>query len=304
MAANVGEVMPRGCGSQSQRARRGSALVSWPGAGYLRKPMGLEDWPNFATAPSQLDATTLIRTPDEIALMREAGHIVFEVLEALEQACAAGVNTLELDRLAYSETLKRKAKPAFKGYLGFPCSLCASVNDEVVHGIPRKTKVLADGDLMKLDFGVSFKGWFGDSARTVPIGKVGAEAQRVVDVTRQALHEGIKAARAGNRTGDVGAAVQRYVEAHGCSVVRDLTGHGIGRKLHEDPRVPNFGDPGTGMLLKAGMTIAIEPMVNAGTHKVEELDDDWTIVTMDHKLSAHFEHTILITEGDAEILTK
>jgi methionyl aminopeptidase len=236
--------------------------------------------------------------------MREAGHIVFEVLEVLEQACAAGVNTLELDRIAYNETVKRKAKPAFKGYLGFPCSLCASVNEEVVHGIPRKTKVLAEGDLMKLDFGVSFKGWFGDSARTVPIGNVSDEGRHVLEVTRESLKQGIAAARAGSRTGDIGAAVQRYVESKGCSVVRDLTGHGIGRKLHEDPRVPNYGEPGTGMLLRPGMTIAIEPMVNAGTHKVEELDDDWTIVTMDHKLSAHFEHTILITEGEPEILTK
>jgi methionyl aminopeptidase len=222
----------------------------------------------------------------------------------LEKACAPGVSTADLDKLAYDETLKRKAKPAFKGYLGFPCSLCASVNDEVVHGIPSKKRVLREGDLMKLDFGVSFKGWFGDSARTVPVGKVSAGAMNVLDVTREALARGIAAARANARIGDIGHAVQTWVEQKGCSVVRDLTGHGIGRKLHEDPRVPNYGEAGTGMLLKAGMTIAIEPMVNAGTHKVVELEDEWTIVTMDHQLSAHFEHTILITDGEPEILTR
>ncbi|MBL8953295.1 MAG: type I methionyl aminopeptidase [Myxococcaceae bacterium] len=236
--------------------------------------------------------------------MREAGRIVCEVLDVLEQACAPGVSTAELDKLAYDETVKRKAKPAFKGYLGFPCSLCASVNDEVVHGIPSKKRVLKDGDLMKLDFGVSFKGWFGDSARTVPVGRVSDGAMNVLGVTREALARGIAAARANARIGDIGHAVQSWVEQQGCSVVRDLTGHGIGRRLHEDPRVPNYGEAGTGMLLKAGMTIAIEPMVNAGSHKVVELDDEWTIVTMDHQLSAHFEHTILITEGAPEILTR
>jgi methionyl aminopeptidase len=236
--------------------------------------------------------------------MREAGRIVCEVLDVLERAVAPGISTAELDRLAYDETVKRKAKPAFKGYLGFPCSLCASVNDEVVHGIPKKTRVLKEGDLMKLDFGVSFRGWFGDSARTVPVGKVSDDARAVLDVTREALAQGIVAARAGARVGDIGHAVQAWVEGHGCSVVRDLTGHGIGRKLHEAPRVPNYGEPGTGLLLKPGMTIAIEPMVNAGTHKVVELDDEWTIVTFDHKLSAHFEHTIAVTEGEPEILTR
>lgn len=263
----------------------------------------MNDWPNQGAAGSDAHAVTL-RSPHDVELMREAGRIVCEVLDVLEKACAPGVSTFELDRLAYDETVKRKAKPAFKGYLGFPCSLCASVNDEVVHGIPSKGRVLKEGDLMKLDFGVSFKGWFGDSARTVPVGQVSADAQHVLTVTREALYQGIAAARSGNRLGDIGHAVQTHVEANGCSVVRDLTGHGIGKKLHEEPRVPNHGEPGTGMLLRAGMTIAIEPMVNAGTHKVIELDDDWTIVTLDHKLSSHFEHTILITAGEAEILTR
>lgn len=264
----------------------------------------MTEWPNQTAEGGGESSNIAIRSPQDLALMREAGRIVCEVLDVLEQACAAGISTHELDKLAYDETVKRKAKPAFKGYLGFPCSLCASVNEEVVHGIPSKTRVLKDGDLMKLDFGVSFRGWFGDSARTVPVGKISAEARHVLTVTRDALYQGIEAARAGNRVGDIGHAVQAHVEAHGCSVVRDLTGHGIGKKLHEEPRVPNYGEPGTGALLKAGMTIAIEPMVNLGTHKVLELDDEWTIVTLDKKLSSHFEHTIVITEGAAEILTR
>ena len=263
----------------------------------------MTEWPNQGGEPAE-SSSIAIRSPADLALMREAGRIVCEVLDVLEQACAPGVSTHELDKLAYDETVKRKAKPAFKGYLGFPCSLCASVNEEVVHGIPSRTRVLKEGDLMKLDFGVSFRGWFGDSARTVPVGKISHEAQHVLTVTRDSLYAGIAAARAGNRIGDIGHAVQAHVEARGCSVVRDLTGHGIGKKLHEEPRVPNYGEPGTGALLKAGMTIAIEPMVNLGTHKVVELDDEWTIVTMDKKLSSHFEHTIVVTDGEPEILTR
>jgi methionyl aminopeptidase len=263
----------------------------------------MTEWPNQGEQASSPSPSVLQRTPQQLELMRHAGRIVCEVLDALEQACRPGISTADLDKIAYDETVKRKARPAFKGYLGFPCSLCASVNDEVVHGIPSKSRVLKEGDLMKLDFGVSFKGWFGDSARTVPVGKVSDEAMRVLTVTREALQIGIAAARAGNRVGDIGHAVQSFVEAKGCSVVEDLTGHGIGRKLHEDPRVPNYGQAGTGMRLMAGMTIAIEPMVNLGTKKVVELDDEWTIVTMDHALSAHFEHTVAITEGAAEILT-
>ncbi len=262
----------------------------------------MNEWPNQGEGGR--GENVALRSPQEVALMRDAGRIVCEVLDVLEKAVAPGISTADLDKLAYDETIKRKAKPAFKGYLGFPCTLCASVNDEVVHGIPSKKRVLQEGDLMKLDFGVSFKGWFGDSARTVPVGKVSEGALSVVNVTREALQRGIAAARAGARIGDIGYAVQSFVEANGCSVVRDLTGHGIGKKLHEDPRVPNYGQAGTGLLLKAGMTIAIEPMVNAGTHKVVELDDEWTIVTLDRKLSAHFEHTILVTDGAPEILTR
>jgi methionyl aminopeptidase len=245
-----------------------------------------------------------IKSSDEIALMRDAGRIVSEILDELEKAVAPGVTTWELDQLAESLIYKKHSKPAFKGYLGFPCSLCASVNEEVVHGIPSKKRALKEGDLMKLDFGVVFKGYYGDSARTVPVGKVTPEAQALLEATRDSLYKGIEAAVVGNRIGDIGNAVQKYVEARGYSVVRDFVGHGVGKKLHEPPQVPNFGEPATGMRLRAGMTLAIEPMVNAGTHQVEVLDDDWTAITRDHQLSAHFEHTILITDQGPEILTR
>lgn len=236
--------------------------------------------------------------------MRDAGRIVSEVLDELTQACQHGVTTYELDKLAHSLTLKKKAKPAFKGYLGFPCALCASLNQEVVHGIPSKGRVLKDGDLMKLDYGVVYKGWYGDSARTVPVGTVTPAARELMNLTKAALDAGIAAAQPGARLGDIGAAVQKHVESHGCSVVRDLSGHGIGRALHESPSVFNFGKAGTGMVLKPGMTIAIEPMVNQGTHKVDELDDGWTVVTLDGQLSSHWEHTVAITEEGPQVLTK
>jgi methionyl aminopeptidase len=178
------------------------------------------------------------------------------------------------------------------------------VNAEVVHGIPSKRRKLSEGDLMKLDFGVVYKGYYGDSARTVPVGKVSAEAQALVDATRESLAQAIAAMVPGNRIGDIGHAVQRHVEARGFTVVRDFVGHGIGRKLHEQPQVPNVGKPGSGMKLRPGMVLAIEPMVNLGTHEVEVLDDDWTAVTLDRKLSAHFEHTVLVTDGAPEILTR
>lgn len=245
-----------------------------------------------------------IKTPDEIALMREAGRIVCEILDELEKAVAPGVTTWELDQLSEDLIYKKGAKPAFKGYQKFPCCLCASINEEVVHGIPSKKRKLAEGDLMKLDFGVVYKGYYGDSARTVPVGKVTPQAQALVDATRESLYQGIAAMRAGNRIGDIGHAVQTCVEKRGFSVVQDFVGHGIGKKLHEHPQVPNYGKPGMGMKLRPGMVLAIEPMVNAGTHKVEVLDDDWTAVTLDRKLSAHFEHTVAITEDGPQILTR
>lgn len=245
-----------------------------------------------------------IKSADEIALMREAGRIVCEILDELEKAVAPGVTTWDLDALAEKLIYAKGAKPAFKGYLGFPSCLCASINEEVVHGIPSKKRKLAAGDLMKLDFGVVYRGFFGDSARTVPVGKVGQEALALVNVTRQSLQKGIAAAVPGNRIGDISHAIQSYVEAHGYSVVRSFTGHGIGRKLHEKPEVPNYGSPGSGMKLRPGMTIAIEPMVNLGTDEVGLLEDDWTAVTLDSKLSAHFEHTVLITDQGPEVLTR
>ncbi|WP_375773225.1 type I methionyl aminopeptidase [Archangium gephyra] len=245
-----------------------------------------------------------IKSRDEIALMREAGRIVSEILDELEKAVAPGVTTWDLDALSEKLIYQKGARPAFKGYHGFPACLCASVNDEVVHGIPSKRRKLREGDLMKLDFGVVYRGFFGDSARTVPVGKVSAEAQSLVDATRQALHKGIQAMVAGNRLGDIGHAVQSHVEARGFSVVRLFSGHGIGRRLHEAPDVPNYGQPGSGMKLRPGMVLAVEPMVNQGTDEVMVLEDQWTAVTRDSKLSAHFEHTVLITEGGPEILTR
>ncbi len=245
-----------------------------------------------------------IKTKDEIAVMREAGRIVSEILDELEKAVAPGVTTWELDQIAEGLIHKKGAKPAFKGYLGFPCSLCASINYEVVHGIPSKKRKLARGDLMKLDFGVVYRGYYGDAARTVPVGEVSPEAKALVDATRESLAKGISAVVSGNRIGDIGHAVQSFVEPKGFAVVRDFVGHGIGKKLHEQPQVPNFGEPGTGMKLRPGMVLAIEPMVNLGTHQVEILEDDWTAVTLDRKLSAHFEHTVLVTENGPEVLTR
>ncbi len=249
------------------------------------------------------EQTVSTRSAPEVKLMREAGRIVCAILDALEAQVKPGVTTGELDAIAEKLIAKNGAKSAFKGYHGFPAVLCASVNQEVVHGIPSKKRTLREGDLLKLDFGVSFKGWFGDSARTVPVGKVSDEAKQLIAVTREALAKAIEVCRPGSRLGAIGHAVQSHAEAHGYSVVRDFTGHGIGRALHEFPSVPNFGKPNSGLTLKPGMTIAIEPMVNLGTAKVEILEDDWTTVTLDGQLSAHFEHTVLITEGEPELLT-
>jgi methionyl aminopeptidase len=245
-----------------------------------------------------------IKSADEIARMREAGRIVCEILDELERAVAPGVSTWDLDALAEKLIYAKGAKPAFKGYHGFPSCLCASVNHEVVHGIPSRKRKLAEGDLMKLDFGVVYQGFYGDSARTVPVGKVSAQAKALVEATREALAQAVAAMVPGNRLGDIGHAIQSYVEPRGFSVVRDFVGHGIGRALHEPPQVPNYGAAGSGMRLRPGMVLAVEPMINAGVPQVEVLEDDWTAVTRDGKLSAHFEHTILVTEHGPEILTR
>jgi methionyl aminopeptidase len=236
--------------------------------------------------------------------MRDAARIVRAVLDEVSGAAVAGTSTGELDRLAESRTRERGAVPAFKGYLGYPASICISVNDEVVHGIPSPSRVLRDGDVVGLDFGAILHGFHGDAAQTVLVGRATPEALRLVEATRAALASGIAATRAGGRVGDIGAAVQGSAEAAGFSVVRDFVGHGIGRKLHEPPQVPNFGAAGTGAWLRPGLVLAIEPMVNAGSPGVRTLDDGWTAVTEDGRLSAHFEHTVAVTEEGPEVLTR
>jgi methionyl aminopeptidase len=245
-----------------------------------------------------------LKSAGEIDRMREAGRIVAEILDALEAKVAPGVSTWDLDQLAERLIHEKGARPAFKGYRGFPAVLCTSINHEVVHGIPSKARVLTEGDLLKLDFGVVVDGFFGDAARTLAVGKVSAQARRLSEATRASLEAGIRAMVPGNRVGDIGHAVQSTVEPLGFSVVRDFVGHGIGRRLHEAPQVPNYGRPGTLELLRPGMVLAVEPMVNAGTPAVDVLDDDWTAVTVDGKLSSHWEHTILITERGPEVLTR
>jgi methionyl aminopeptidase len=244
-----------------------------------------------------------LRTAQEIASIRAACAVVREVLDALALAAVPGVSTLELDALARARTRARGGEPAFLGYHGYPAALCISVNDEVVHGIPSPDRVLAEGDVVGLDFGVVLDGWYGDAARTVPVGSVDGAAARLLAAGDEALARAIRAARPGATTGDVGAAVQGWAEAQGYSVVRDFVGHGIGRRLHEPPHLPNYGRPGTGRRLLPGMVLAIEPMLNAGGPEVEQLDDGWTAVTADGSLSVHFEHTVAITENGPEILS-
>lgn len=235
--------------------------------------------------------------------MRQAGRIVAQILEEMCQMVKPGVTTGELDGHAEARIRELGAKPAFKGYHGFPSCVCISVNHEVVHGIPSPKRVLKEGDIVGLDFGVNLEGWYGDSARTVAVGRISSEAQRLIDATQKSLELGIAECRAGNRVFDIGHAVQSYVEKQGYSVVREFVGHGIGRALHEEPQVPNFGPKGKGTVLKPGMVLAIEPMVNAGKHEVQVLADGWTAVTADRSLSAHFEHTVAITPEGPEILT-
>jgi methionyl aminopeptidase len=245
-----------------------------------------------------------LKSADDLSRMRDAGRVVRAVLDEVAAAAVAGVSTAELDRLAEARTLERGAVPAFKGYLGYPASICISVNEEVVHGIPSERRVLREGDVVGLDFGAILGGFHGDAAETVLVGRGSPEAARLVETTRAALGAGVAAARSGGRLGDIGSAVQRTAEAAGYSVVREFVGHGIGRKLHEPPQVPNFGEPGTGAWLRPGLVLAIEPMVNAGLPGVRTLEDGWTAVTEDGGLSAHFEHTVAITEEGPEILTR
>jgi len=250
-----------------------------------------------------------IKSKSEIDLMRKAGEIVTLALEKIKEAIKPGVTTLELDKIAEEIIRKNGAIPSFKGYKGFPgainfpASICASVNDEVVHGIPG-LRVLKDGDIISIDIGAYYNGFHGDAARTFGVGKISSEAEKLINVTRQSFYEGIKKAVKGNRIVDISTAIQEYVEKNGFSVVREYVGHGIGRDMHEAPQVPNYRTKERGPRLEPGMTIAVEPMVNVGKHYVKLLDNKWTVVTADGSLSAHYENTIAITDGDPVILTK
>lgn len=249
-----------------------------------------------------------LKTADEIAIMRDAGMVVFEVLEELEKIVAPGITLEELDAVAERETLRRGATCAFMGLYGFPKHICISVNEQVVHGIPTRRK-LNEGDIVKLDHGAVIKGWFGDSARTIGVGKIAPEVKTLLEVTRDSLDAGIKAMVPGNRVSDIGAAVEALVLPHGYGIVRDYVGHGIGKKPHEDPQVPNYGPSRWNRgqpnpRLRAGMVLAVEPMINLGTHETETLPDGWTVVTKDGRWSAHWEHTIAITEDGPKVLTR
>lgn len=245
----------------------------------------------------------VLKTSRELALMREAGRISQRALREAGKAVEPGVSTWELDKIVRNYIEKAGAKPSFLGYGGFPASACISVNHVVIHGIPSKKQILKEGDIVSIDVGACLNGFHGDNAWTFPCGDVSKEAQDLMDATRESLFAGIAAAQKGARLGDIGHAVQAYVEARNYSVVRDFVGHGVGAKLHEDPSVPNYGTPGRGVRLLPGMTIAIEPMVNQGAYQVKVLDDGWTTVTVDGRLSAHFEHTIAITPDGPVILT-
>jgi len=244
-----------------------------------------------------------IKSKREIELMKIAGRIVGLAHQEVEKHIKPGVTTYELDRIVEQVVRENNAIPSFKGYGGFPGSACTSVNEQVVHGIPSKKVVLKTGDIIGIDIGAMYKGYHGDSAWSYPVGQVSETTQQLLDVTKQSLFEGLKKAKAGNRLSDISHAIQTYAESFGYSIVREFVGHGVGKQLHEDPQIPNYGLPGKGTLLKAGMTFAIEPMVNMGKKEVRVLKDNWTTVTVDKSLSAHFEHSILITEGDCIIFT-
>jgi len=243
------------------------------------------------------------RSAAELEQMREAGRLVGEVLTELAAAVAPGVSTADLDELAEKRIRQAGATPAFKGYHGYPATICASINDEVIHGIPSGRRVLNEGDIISIDVGASLDGYFGDSALTLPVGQISESAAALLRVTEEALYKAIDEAKAGKRVSDIGHAVQKHVEAYGFSVVREFVGHGIGQRMHEEPQIPNYGEPGHGPRLAEGMVLAIEPMVNAGTAAVKVLADGWTAVTRDKSLSAHFEHTVAVTAGEPWILT-
>ncbi len=245
----------------------------------------------------------ILKSPQEIEKMRESNRIVAEILEEVKKAAQPGVTTQDLNELAEALLHQKKARPAFKGYRGYPAALCTSVNEEVVHGIP-SDRVLREGDILSLDFGVIYEDYYGDAAITLPIGRVSPEALKLLLVARESLDLAIREVRPGNRLQDISAAIQEHVERNGFSVVRDFVGHGIGRFLHEKPQVPNYGIRGRGIRLRAGMTLAIEPMINAGGYEVVVLADGWTAVTKDRSLSAHFEHSVAVTENGPHVLSQ
>ena len=240
----------------------------------------------------------------EIGLMREAGRIVALAHQEVQKHIKPGISTLELDRIVEQVIRANGATPSFKGYNGFPVSICASINEVVIHGIPKATTILKDGDIIAIDIGACYKGYHGDSAWSYYVGKINPNDEKLMNVTKEALYKGLEQAKPGNRLGDISAAIGKYAKSYGYGVVEEFTGHGVGRNLHEDPAIPNYGIPNTGPLLQPGMTLAIEPMINAGTKKVKILSDGWTTITSDRKKSAHFEHTILITDDGCEILTQ
>lgn len=244
-----------------------------------------------------------VKSPGDVRRMRQSGRIAADVLMALEEHVRPGVTTAELDGVAYELITKAGGEPSFLGYGGFPASICSSVNEQVVHGIPSEECVLHDGDIISVDVGVFYKGFHGDNARTYPVGPVAPEVTELLKVTRESLALGLAQVRAGAPLGAMSHAIQAHAEAHGFGVVRQFAGHGIGKKLHEEPHVPNYGRPDEGPELRAGMALAIEPMINAGTHRVRTLDDGWTVVTEDGRLSAHFEHTVIVLSDGIEIMT-
>lgn len=244
----------------------------------------------------------IIKSDEEIALMREAGRVVAEVLDLLAAAVRPGLTTKELDTIVQDDYRRRNVVPTFLGYLGYPAHVCVSVNDEIVHGIPGR-RALHEGDIVSIDLGATCHGFVGDSALTIGVGRIDPEAQQLIDVTYQALWQGIQAAKPGARLGEISYAIQSYVEPFRYSLVREYVGHGVGREMHEEPQVPNFGPPDRGPVLRRGMVLALEPMVNMGDWRTKKHDDGWTVSTIDGSLSAHFEHTIAITDGEAEVLT-
>lgn len=245
----------------------------------------------------------IIKSSSEIALMREASRVVARVFEKLRKSILPGIKTSKINELAEEYLARWGAKPSFKGYRGYPKSICVSINEEIVHGIPGERK-LKEGDIVSLDLGAFLKGYHGDAALTLPVGKIEKETEKLLKVTKEALNRAVGKAQAGNRLGDISFSIQDCAESNGFSVVRDLVGHGIGRSMHEDPQIPNFGNPGKGPLLKVGMTLAIEPMVSMGGFEVEVKEDSWAVVTRDRSLSCHFEHTVVILEDGPEILTR